>query len=308
VRITERIDRATHVPESAHILMPPVPRSVKIELSSRCNYRCQFCALSSREVQPQRDMPFEVFTQIADKLHHAGIEEYGLFLMGESFMAPELLVQAVIYLKHVLHVPYVFLTSNASLAGAEIVKRAMDAGLDSLKWSVNASSPTQFTAVTGASATVYTQACKNLQAAWALRRTYGYATRLSASSIHYDDAQRVEMQAFIDREVMPFVDEHYWLPLYSMGGVATTGGGNPGRRDNPVAPLPCWQLFSEAHVLMDGWMTTCSFDATGRMVVGDLLQHSFLDVWHSEAFQTLRRAHLAGNVAGTACAPCVVGS
>lgn len=253
-------------------------------------------------------MDFRVFTQVAQKLYDVGIEEYGLFLMGESFMAPELLVSAVIYLKHVLHVPYVFLTSNASLAGAEIVKRAMDAGLDSLKWSVNASSVAQFTAVTGATAGAYKQSCKNLQAAWALRRLHGYDTRLYASSIHYDDAQRAEMQAFIDAEVAPFVDEHYWLPLYSMGGVSAIGGGNPGRSDNPVAPLPCWQLFSEAHVLVDGRMTTCSFDATGRMVVGDLLQHSFLDIWYSEAFQALRRAHLAGDVTGTVCAPCVVES
>jgi uncharacterized Fe-S cluster-containing radical SAM superfamily protein len=307
VRITERIDRATHVPAALLSLLPPAPRSAKIELSTRCNYRCQFCALSSREVQPQRDMSFEVFIRVAQKLHDAGVEEYGLFLMGESFMAPELLVQSVRYLKNTLQVPYVFLTSNASLAGAEIVKRVMDAGLDSLKWSVNANSVAQFAAVTGASGGVYRQTYKNVQAAWALRRTHGYITRLYASSIHYDDAQRVEMQAFIDREVAPFVDEHYWLPLYSMGGVSAIGGGNPGRRDNPVAALPCWQLFSEAHVLVDGRMTTCSFDATGRMVVGDLLQHSFLDIWHSEAFQALRCAHLAGGVTGTACAPCVVG-
>ena len=40
--ITERIDNTTRIPVSHLRADPPPPRSVKIEISPRCNYRCGF--------------------------------------------------------------------------------------------------------------------------------------------------------------------------------------------------------------------------------------------------------------------------
>ena len=45
--------------------------------------------------------------------------------------------------------PYVFLTSNASMAFPEAVEACMKAGLDSLKWSMNAADEEQFEKIMG---------------------------------------------------------------------------------------------------------------------------------------------------------------
>ena len=42
--ITDRIDNVTRIPDNRLVPELPVPRSVKIEISPRCNYRCGFCA------------------------------------------------------------------------------------------------------------------------------------------------------------------------------------------------------------------------------------------------------------------------
>ena len=108
--------------------MAPAPKSVKIEISPRCNYRCGFCALRSREVQPKWDMDFDLFKRVTREMRDAGVEEIGVFYLGESFMNPRLLVDCIAYLKRDLAMPYVFLTSNASMAFPEAVEACMQAG------------------------------------------------------------------------------------------------------------------------------------------------------------------------------------
>ncbi len=43
-KITERIDAITGIAAERRAAAPPCPRSVKIELTARCNFKCSFCA------------------------------------------------------------------------------------------------------------------------------------------------------------------------------------------------------------------------------------------------------------------------
>jgi radical SAM protein with 4Fe4S-binding SPASM domain len=190
----------------------------------------------------------------------------------------------------------------------------MRANLDSLKWSCNSADENQFKFVMNVSPKLFHLSLDNIRKAWEIRQEKGYKTKLYASSIKYDDAQIDKMSGFLDRYVKPYVDRHYWLPLYTMGGVTMKNedgkvnqpvAGNPGSIEQPVAPIPCWTLFS-GHILVDGRMTACCMDGMGKWVVGDLKEKSFMECWHSEKFQSLRRAHLAGDIRGTECENCAL--
>jgi len=312
--ITDKIDAITKIPETHRAAKIPPPRSVKIELTGRCNYRCSFCALRSRQVQPHGDMDFDLFRRITTEMRAAGVEEIGLFYLGESFMAPDLLLDALKWVKGELGFGYVFLTSNASLAFPEDIEPLMIHGLDSLKWSVNAADAQQFREVMGVKSRLFWNALDNIAAAKKIRDAGGYATRLYASSIHYDGEQQAKMEALLAERVLPFVDQHYWLPLYSMGAVATQReeelgfrpiAGNQGRLGAMREPLPCWSAFSEGHVTADGILSACCFDADGRFAMADLNEVEFMDGWNSEPFQALRAAHLRKDVSGTICEDCV---
>ena len=259
--ITERIDNITRIPPEYLKAVLPAPKSVKIEISPRCNYRCGFCALRTREVQPKWYMDFALFKRITREMRDAGVEEIGVFYLGESFMNPRLLVDCIRHLKRDLRVPYVFLTSNASMSFPEAVEACMKEGLDSLKWSVNAADEEQFERIMGVSGKLFVRALDNIKSAWALRSARDYGTSLYASSIRYDGAQQAKMEALLNEHVRPYVDQHYWLPLYSMGAFATRReaelgyrptAGNQGRLDALREPLPCWSAVTEGHVTADG--------------------------------------------------------
>lgn len=311
--ITSKIDSITHIPSQYLTETPPAPKSVKIEITGKCNYRCGFCALRTRAKQPTDSMDMDLFKRITQEMRDAGVEEIGVFYLGESLVEWEKTAEAIEWCKSI-GFPYVFLTTNGSLADPWVVDRLMEAGLDSLKFSVNASDEDQFKEIMGVKPALFRKSLDNIKAAHSVREKFGYTCGLYASSIQYDGEQQERMRELVETEVKPYVDEHYYLPLYSMGAQANEReaelgyrptAGNQGRLGGLVQPLPCWSAFTEGHVRSDGSFSLCCFDADGRFVVGDLRQDHFMDVWHSEAFKTVRAAHLGGDVTGTVCQECV---
>ena len=166
----------------------------------------------------------------------------------------------------------------------------------------------------GVSKKLFHRAYENIKDAWEIRQSGGYKTGLYASSIKYDGEQQKLMEALIADKVTPYVDQHYWLPLYSMGAFATQReeelgykptAGNQGRLGNLRDPLPCWSAFTEGHVTAEGKLSACCFDATANWTMGDLNQVSFMDAWNSPEFVKLREAHLKRDVTGTVCEKCI---
>lgn len=313
--ITDRIDGVTAIPATHLREDPPAPRSVKIELTSQCNYACQFCSLKDRAVTGKQSMSLDFFKRITREMREEGVEEIGMFFIGESFMAPKLLIEGIRYLKQELAMPYVFITTNGSLAHPKTVAAAMEAGLDSIKWSLNAADAEQFATVMAVNPKLMAAAAANLREARKIRDENGYRCGIYASSIQYDGEQAKKMDAMLARDVLPYVDQHYYLPLYGqmannsaersseLGFVPTAG--NQGRLAKLVAPLPCWAVFTEAHVRVDGHLSACCFGADDKFDMGDLAAHSFRDAWNSETFRALRRFHLAKDVTGSVCENCV---
>lgn len=307
--ITSRIDAITGIPECMRSGTIPAPRSCKIEITAECNYKCGFCVKSLRPDDGQMDRA--LYSRLIRELRAAGVEELGVFYIGESFTC-KWLPDAIREAKEV-GFPYVFLTTNGSACTEKNLKAVFDAGLDSLKFSVNFADAQQMAAVSQVSGRLYDKAISNIKTARRVRDEGGYKCRIYASSIAFDGEQGEKMRSLV-REIEPFVDEHYWLPLYGMSGAAKEFGwkprpGNPGRLDAMRDPLPCWAVFTEAHITKDGLLAACCFGSgiDGDLVMADLKQVSFIEGWNSKEFQRLREAHLSMDVSGTACRDCAAG-
>lgn len=311
--ISKRIDEVTEIKPEYRNTVIPAPKSVKIELTSRCNFSCGFCS-HHKNLKKYGDMDFEFYKRVVKEMYDAGVTEIGVFYIGESLMLPWL-DKAIKYTKDI-GMPYVFCTTNGSLASADKVKGLMEAGLDSLKFSFNNADKFQFSKVAGMAPSVHELIIKNIKEAWRIREAGGYKTRLYASSIKYTGTQEQEMQEAVN-EIKPFLDEHYWLPLLSFGdqandseqvlGMDKSVRGNPGRADNMRPPLPCWAVFKEGHLTHDGKLSACCFDNSNNWIMSDLNEVSFMEGWNSVKFQELRKAHLNGDVHGTPCQGCING-
>jgi MoaA/NifB/PqqE/SkfB family radical SAM enzyme len=257
-------------------------------------------------------MEWNLLSRILREIREAGTEEIGLFYISEPFFKPQRLVRSIEFCAE-LGFPYIFVTTNGSLATPHNVERAMAAGLNSLKFSINFSDDEQFSKVTGRPSRNYQWALENLASAKKIRDEKGYDCGVFASSIQFTGEQQKRMERIIEEKVLPHVDEHYWLPLYSFGGADVGVGkpiaGNQGRIGALRDGLPCWSLW-EGHIRSspDGqraYLSACCFGSDDKFDIADLTETSFVEAWNSKAFQDLRKAHISRDVKGTMCEACL---
>ena len=314
-RITDRIDAITNITEEYRKTILPAPKSVKIELTALCNYKCSFCA-RSQKLRDQKEMNWILFERLLWEMCEAGVEEIGLFYLGESFMSKRL-EEAIYLAKKIVRFPYVFLTTNGSLSTPERVEQCFRNGLDSLKFSLNYSDEDQFAEIAQVKKKLFHKMIENIKAAKEIRDRVEAETRhrtgLYGSYIAYDDEQGKRMDEMV-AEMTPYLDEVYALPLYNQAGFVTKQElemgmqptvGNRGRFASLVPPLPCWAVLTESHVCWDGKLSACCFGHDDSLIMADLTKVSFMEGWNSKIFQELRAAHLKKDVTGTACENCM---
>jgi MoaA/NifB/PqqE/SkfB family radical SAM enzyme len=309
--IIERIDNTTRIPEEYLKKVCPCPKSVKIELTARCDLRCFFCA-TSHKLRKRGDMNLDFYKRVVEEMRNEGVQELGLFYLGESLLY-EKLPEAIHYAKQVIGIPYIFLTTNGRRATPELLEVLMENGLDSLKFSFNCYDKEQYKSATGVDS--FEEVCRNIRESRTIRdmveRKTNHHCGLYASSIKYDSTQRDKMETAYHQYLEPYVDEYYWLPLYGQAGY-TAGvrgtipvAGNIGRIGAIRESLPCWALFTEGHITWDGVLTGCCFSHEKSWDFGDLNKMSFMEAWNSKEAQELRGANLRKDVSGTACEKCI---
>jgi radical SAM protein with 4Fe4S-binding SPASM domain len=308
--IVDRIDAITKIPEEYRKTFIKAPKSVKIELTGKCNFACTFCARSNL-LRKQEEMSQLFYERVVLEMKKVGVQELGLFYLGESFMC-SWLPEAIQYAKDI-GFEYTFLTTNGSLSTANKVKACMEAGLNSLKFSYNYCDEHQLKEIANVKKSYFHKIQENIKEAKRVRDEGRYSCGLYASYIEYDGEQGKKMLEAIN-EIRPYVDEIYALPLYNQANLVTDKerdkgwkpiAGNRGRVEALRDPLPCWACFTEGHITWDGKLSACCFDHDGRFEMGDLTHQGFMQAWNSNKFQELRRAHLAKDVTGTVCEKCV---
>jgi hypothetical protein len=261
-------------------------------------------------------MDQELFKRLLLEMREAGVQEIGLFYLGEPFTNVKL-EEEIHFAKHIANYPYVFLTTNGSLANPKRLHKCFAAGLDSLKFSFNYADVEQFKSIARVNEKSYYAMLENIMQASKVRDAVyletGHMCRLYASYIEYDGEQGERMREKIE-QFRDCFDEVYALPLYTMSSFCfkqekergwKPTPGNRGRMGCLRDPLPCWSLFTEAHITWDGQLNLCCFDGDERFFMADLKTTPFMDGWNSNKFTAMRRAHLNKNVEGTVCEKCI---
>jgi MoaA/NifB/PqqE/SkfB family radical SAM enzyme len=300
--IPGRVDAHTHILKEKLVLNPPFPDAIKIELTSYCNYNCSYCAANSK-LREHGNIDKDFLYRILKEAKKIGVKEIGMFLLGESFLVKEL-AEYIRYAKEEVGIEYVFITTNGSLCDLERMKPIINAGLDSIKFSINAPTAKLYEEMHDVdNFELVINNIKNLH--HYLINNKINSLRTCVSSI-YDEKYAKEYESF-KAEISQYVDDFYYLPLYNQG--AHTKGcnivGNPGRLDSLVPPIPCWALFNSAKITWNGFLTACCFDHDRKFEIADLNKTSLMDAWHHSKFKTLRSDHLFETLKGSLCAKCL---
>src|ERR1700751_284601 len=121
---------------------PPV--CLYLEVTNRCNLLCTTCPRTYEELEPPADMSWELFTSIVDQA--SDLARAVLHGVGEPMLVANL-PRMVRYLKD--RSVYVLFNTNGTVLGERNGRALIDAGLDELRVSLDASNRERFKATSG---------------------------------------------------------------------------------------------------------------------------------------------------------------
>jgi radical SAM protein with 4Fe4S-binding SPASM domain len=121
---------------------PPV--CLYLETTNRCNLLCTTCPRTYEELEPPADMSFELFTTIVDQVPN--LQRAVLHGVGEPMLVKNL-PRMVRYLKD--RGVYVLFNTNGTVLNERNGRALIDAGLDELRVSLDASNPKSYVAIRG---------------------------------------------------------------------------------------------------------------------------------------------------------------
>jgi MoaA/NifB/PqqE/SkfB family radical SAM enzyme len=124
--------------------VPDDPVCLYLETTNRCNLLCTTCPRTYEELEPPADMSWGLFTTIVDQLPR--IERVVLHGVGEPMLVKNL-PRMVRYVKD--RGAYVLFNTNGTLLNEKNGRALIDAGLDELRVSLDASNAKSYQAIRG---------------------------------------------------------------------------------------------------------------------------------------------------------------
>lgn len=252
------------------------PDIVQIESTNLCNAKCVFCPRDDM-FRRQGVMEMDLFRKVVDECAALGITHVRVHNYGEPFLDRQL-VEKVRYAKE-RGIAEVGMISNGSLITEEIAQGMIDAGLDAINISVDASGKEVFESTR--LNLNYDDVIRNIETLVRLRKASGKVRpKLILSFVRQNNS--VDEQRFIDhwRQVadkIHITDLHNWAGTLNATSHVT---------------FPCYRMWQTFTVLWDGRVSLCCADFDGRHILGDLRTQSIAQVWNSPAYLDVRRQHL----------------
>ena len=127
---------------SGHAARQPV--CVYLETTNRCNLLCTTCPRTYEQLEPPADMSWKLFTSIVDQIPN--LQRAVLHGVGEPMLVQSL-PRMVRYLKD--RGTYVLFNTNGTLLNERNGRALIEAGLDELRVSLDASNAKSFLAIRG---------------------------------------------------------------------------------------------------------------------------------------------------------------
>lgn len=284
---------------------PPPPREVFFDINNTCNSRCFFC--SNRKIGERALLDKELGFRLLKEFFDFGTREVALHATGEPFLRQDL-VDFVRKAKQIGY-EYVFINTNGILATPERAKPVLDAGLDSIKFSVNAGSRSSYKEVHGVD--FFDTVIKNIKWFHAYREESGLGYGIYLSSVFNSKSKG-------DRDNLHMLVSDYVDEIDDRG--CSNQGGNmlenkATEKINPKNLLGslkesqytgrCPDLFFRCTVTPQGYLSACVVDYQNYLIIADLNISSVRDAWHCREYVKLRERHISGDLKGMICDNCL---
>lgn len=254
---------------------------INIDVCTVCNHRCTFCSNpDSRMLQATLDA--EDFSHVAaDIAKHVTVEELGLSAKGEPLLNRDL--PAIIRMgKEIIGAKYIYISTNGALLTPDTLQTLLDAGLDSIKISLNAFTRETYRERHGRDD--FEAVMANLRHALDLKKERIFKILISSVSEERPSLIHAHLLDLLGAERLERLNaawqyDYCYTPHFE-------APPRPGRLD------PCPLPFTEIYINANLDLTPCCVDYFGELPLGNLKRKSIAELWEGEAIATLRKSLL----------------
>ena len=309
-------------------MLLPLPNELYIEVTNRCNSRCQTCVRTFEELEPLRDLELGELIDLVDQA--PALQRVVLHGVGEPLLNRDLPAM-IAYLKGRPDPPHVLFNSNAILLTPERQETLLDTGLDELRISTDAAHSELYARTRGVDA--FDRMVENVSVFARHIRQAGYGPQLSFwfTAMHENLADLPELvrlahrldvgQVYVQRLVyygrglaigeqslfraVQSAEESLLVEAevlaeelgvtFSASGATTPRGSLLGLADNRRPWSQCRRPSSLMYITANGNVLPCCFSPfTARDYPGLLLGNAFdtplLEIWNGAAYRQFRAA------------------
>lgn len=284
---------------------PPAPREVFLDLNNTCNLRCFFC--SNPKINKRSVLDKKLGFRLLKEFFDFGTKEIALYANGEPFLRQDL-ADFVQEAKQIGY-EYIFISTNGILAVPERAKPVLDAGIDSIKFSVNASSRSGYKQVHGVDC--FDRVIDNIKWFHSYRKDSGLNYKIYVSTVLNS---KIEGGSVGLRNLLSaYIDE------FDDRGCSNQGGNmlenNLTEKVNPKNLLGslkenqytnrCPDIFFRSIVTAQGYLSACVADYQNYLIIADLNNAHIKDAWHCDEYVNLRKRHINGDLKRLICNNCL---
>lgn len=270
-----------------------MPERLLLDLATRCNLRCPMCLVWGAEDdaavgQVAGVMALEKARKILGEVA-ASRPMVAPSIYGEPLLIPGM--RAIFADMKRLGLPVVINTNGLTLS-EETARFFVEIGIDSVMFSIDATSPETLRQVRGIDKLAKVEA-----AVFRMLKARGRAEypRVGVSFTAQAD-NRHELEAF-KRRWVGAVDVVRIGEVFEAGAYPAIAA--------PAERKPCGAIYQSMAIHNDGSVRICCLDGMRATSMGNVLETSVAEVWHGEAFSAARAAHEAGDWdAVPFCKPC----
>lgn len=278
--------------------LPPFPRTVLLELSNACNHACVFCA-NTHMRRPVGRMDETFVERILAESYTEGAREVGFYTTGEPFVHKKL--EDLTDTARRLGYEWIFIDTNGALATPDRAKRVIDAGMTSIKFSINAGTRESYKRIHGRDE--FDLVLKHLAFVARYRDEHAPDVHLAVSMVLTGPV--IDEAEILRARVADYVDEFLVYDCGNQIGQMQAAAEillakPPEKRFKEVCQLP----FSRLYVSQEGYLTLCCIDYHNYLAVLDLNKMSVGAAWAHVELQAIRQNHLDGKLAGSLCGTC----
>ena len=284
------------------VLPLDMPISLMIDPSNLCNFRCSFCPTGEKSLlgeykRPKGMMSYELYEKILNQIsdYQKGtvhkIKSLLLYKDGEPLLNKKL--PEMIQLAKKLNIcKHVLVTTNASFLDEEYSEKLLNAGLDSLRVSVQSLTQENFHKITRTKLN-YEKIKSNVKKFYELRNKMKKNTQVIISYVDSENFGEKIKSKFVD-ECEKFSDRVIIHPVMGWTRSEVYDWRNGIKRKENGELKVCPDPFSRFTVNFDGTVSVCCVDWSHGTLVGDLNNETFSDVWNGKRLKEFRMLHLQG--------------